>query len=317
VNGDGFDDVTVGGATVDSNGTMIGASFVVFGRATGPLTRVGTSADEVLTGGEFDDRLDGRGGADTLRGADGNDRLLGRGGNDDLNGGLGNDTLSGEAGDDLLKGGQNDDVLSGGLGLDTLEGGAGEDRLEGGVAADLLVGGTGADTFVFAGAWGSDTVTDFENGLDRLDLRALRAVNGGDRLSFADLLVERAGADVRVSLDLNGNGRTDRIDLDGDGAADTARIKLLGTTLPRSAAPTSCSSRHRCLPCDVRWPSPSFRQAALAPPGAPPRTPRTASAGASSGSLTKMLGWGCLDKLSRAAPHSGHIALPVRPWSAS
>jgi Ca2+-binding RTX toxin-like protein len=64
------------------------------------------------------------------------------------------------------------DVLIGGALADTLNGGAGDDILGGAGGDDRLTGGAGHDVFQFSGAWGMDTITDFEKGLDHLDLRA-------------------------------------------------------------------------------------------------------------------------------------------------
>ena len=51
-----------------------------------------------------------------------------------------------------------------------LNGGAGDDLLRDGAGVDQLTGGTGADTFMFVGDGGTDHITDFELGQDRLDL---------------------------------------------------------------------------------------------------------------------------------------------------
>ena len=51
-----------------------------------------------------------------------------------------------------------------------LNGGAGDDLLHDGAGVDQLTGGTGADTFMLVGDSGTDHITDFELGQDRLDL---------------------------------------------------------------------------------------------------------------------------------------------------
>jgi hypothetical protein len=51
VNGDGFDDLIVGARGHDPNGRGSGSSYVIFGEATAPVTRVGTSAADRLFGG--------------------------------------------------------------------------------------------------------------------------------------------------------------------------------------------------------------------------------------------------------------------------
>ena len=53
---------------------------------------------------------------------------------------------------------------------EALNGGAGDDLLRDGAGVDQLTGGTGADTFMLIGDGGTDRITDFELGQDRLDL---------------------------------------------------------------------------------------------------------------------------------------------------
>ena len=113
-------------------------------------------------------------GPDTLDGGAGNDDLDGREGNDSLIGGEGNDTLDGGVGNDTLDGGVGNDTLFGWTGNNTLIGGADDDTLYGGHGEDSLEGGGGADSFVFRRWQGADTIADFEDGIDRIDLSELR-----------------------------------------------------------------------------------------------------------------------------------------------
>jgi Ca2+-binding RTX toxin-like protein len=83
-------------------------------------------------------------------------------------------TVTGTANSDTLFGGFGGDTLNGGGGTDTLIGGAGADRLIGGAGNDTLTGGSGADTFVYdARGFGLDTITDFVQGTDKIDVSAL------------------------------------------------------------------------------------------------------------------------------------------------
>ena len=77
----------------------------------------------------------------------------------------------GSAGADLLPGGAGADLLMGGAGNDTLLGGAGDDLLVAGGGLDRLTGGAGADSFVLTASAGLQSViTDFEPGVDRINL---------------------------------------------------------------------------------------------------------------------------------------------------
>ncbi len=131
----------------------------------------GTSSANTITTGATTDEVHAAGGNDTVKAGDGNDALYGDGGNDALYGENGNDKLYG---------------------------GDGADKLIGGAGDDQLTGGSGVDTFVFGPGSGSDTVTDFIIGTDKIDLTAFtsetyssvmgRAVDtGADTvLNFAD-----------------------------------------------------------------------------------------------------------------------------------
>lgn len=126
------------------------------------------------------------GGDDVVTGSDlANAIRLGIG-NDRADGAMGNDTILGEAGNDRLLGGRGNDDLDGGAGRDTLVGGWGN---------DVLTGGIGSDRFVFEDIRGSDTITDFEDGVDRIDLRAFGFTAG----NIASAMTEVDG-DVRIDL---------------------------------------------------------------------------------------------------------------------
>ena len=104
--------------------------------------------------------------------------------------------LEGGAGADVLVGGNGHDRLDGGAGNDRLFGKAGNDVLIGGGGNDLLRGDAGDDLFVFSNAHGADTIADFTDGQDRIDLSAFdlsgfdavnaTAVSGGVRLDLGD-----------------------------------------------------------------------------------------------------------------------------------
>jgi len=99
----------------------------------------------------------------------------------------GADTLTGNDGNDTLNGGEHNDVLNGGIGNDKLIAGTGNDS---------MTGGTGADTFWFdIGLFGADTITDFENGTDKI-----RITNQAGIDNISDLTITQQGANVLITL---------------------------------------------------------------------------------------------------------------------
>lgn len=102
--------------------------------------------------------------ANLLTGSASNEWLRGHAGDDDIKGGIGNDTLLGNRGKDTLLGEDGDDTLAGGKGADILSGGGGN---------DVLKGRVGQDTFVFdtdLAKAGTDRITDFQPGIDKISL---------------------------------------------------------------------------------------------------------------------------------------------------
>jgi serralysin len=82
-------------------------------------------------------------------------------------GGTGRVIYAGYGGDDRLNGGVKNDQLLGGDGDDILKGNADRDSLDGGRGNDTMTGGSEGDVFVFIdAAFGQDTITDYQDGLD-------------------------------------------------------------------------------------------------------------------------------------------------------
>jgi len=102
-------------------------------------------------------------------------------GNDNLTGTPSSDNISGLDGDDTIAGRQGNDILNGGGGSDNLSGGKGFDTLNGGLGNDILVGGAGNDVFVLGAGLGVDTISDFINSQDTIQL-----ING---LTFGQLSI--------------------------------------------------------------------------------------------------------------------------------
>ena len=173
-----------GGGTITLQGGIRSVSDV-----TADMFELPDGSTRWLYGTEDADTIDGGAGQDVIYGMEGGDTLRGGGGHDWLFGDEGADRLEGGGGDDLLMGGEGDDVLIAGEGDDMLVGGEGD---------DTLTGGGGADAFIFAPGHGSDTITDFTQGEDTINLRAFT-----DITSFADLNGSQVGGDTMIVLDAN------------------------------------------------------------------------------------------------------------------
>lgn len=179
------------------------------------VDRLGSDDDETITGGDFRVSIDGQGGDDTIAGGRGNDLILGGDGDDLLRGDLnsrspqdgdngGDDIIFGGEGNDRIGGKAGNDILSGDAGDDLIYGDDGDDILMGVTGNDILVGdnfsdGSGSDTFVFGNGDGTDTILDFQVGLDLIGL-----VEG--ELTFADLALTQDGGNTL--LEVIGSGET-------------------------------------------------------------------------------------------------------------
>ena len=196
---------------------------------------VGSVHPDRLVGDSLGNSIEGRHGNDTLLGYVGDDLLKGQAGNDFLYGYTGADVLSGGQGRDTafyggsdvgvrvslaaglgvggtaegdtlykmedLIGSQHGDTLVGDNGDNTLAGRAGNDILYSKSGTDALSGGTGRDTFVFSAETDASTVTDWQDGLDVLDLGALGFANFDQVFDNTTMV----GDDLRIDL---GGGRT-------------------------------------------------------------------------------------------------------------
>lgn len=138
-----------------------------------------------------------------LRGTDGADHLVDEPAFGSVIDGLaGNDVIFAQDGDDLIFGGAGDDVILAGSGADMIVGGAGDDLLYGNAIDTDAEGyviatsdGTAADTFVFQPGGGTDTIMDFDDGVDVIDLSAISEIN-----SMNDLWVLQHGDDAVIAL---------------------------------------------------------------------------------------------------------------------
>ncbi|MCC0065299.1 MAG: M10 family metallopeptidase C-terminal domain-containing protein [Defluviimonas sp.] len=123
--------------------------------------------------------------------------------------------LSGTSGADLL-------VQDGGAGH--LSGGAGNDVLRDGTGADTLTGGTGADIFVLTADGADDRITDFEVGVDRIDLSLLPGLRNMGQIEIAPIMggaILRYETEILTVLSADGRSLT---------AADFANAGFFGLT---------------------------------------------------------------------------------------
>ncbi|MGO4854344.1 Hint domain-containing protein [Phaeovulum sp. W22_SRMD_FR3] len=158
--------------------------------------------------------------ADSITGGQYNDSIQGGAGNDTINVNDGNDTVYGGAGADSISGGNGNDLLYGGDDNDTISGGAGN---------DTLYGEGGQDTFKFYDGWGSDTVWGGNAGSDFDTLDFSSVTTGGINVTFTGSEDGTASSGPNtVTFDniegVVGSNQADSI----NAAADNSGLTLLG-----------------------------------------------------------------------------------------
>jgi Ca2+-binding RTX toxin-like protein len=147
-------------------------------------------------------------GNDTLIGSSKGDYVRSFAGDDLVKGMNGNDKLDGGSGYDSLVGGSGNDKLFGGTEADNLKGGSGNDKLFGEEGNDILKGQGGADRFVFRAGYEQDTVKDFSDKDDVLDLRSFGLASVAEAKSYAtmidgDTVFDFGGGDLLILEDFN------------------------------------------------------------------------------------------------------------------
>jgi Ca2+-binding RTX toxin-like protein len=102
------------------------------------------------------------------------------------------------SGVNAVRGSEFNDIITGNAFNNTLEGQGGN---------DVLTGGADSDNFVFRLSSGNDTVTDFTNGQDRIDIHDYTTFTQDPSSSFAAWIasasVEQQGANTLIHLDAN------------------------------------------------------------------------------------------------------------------
>jgi Ca2+-binding RTX toxin-like protein len=215
---------------------LVGIEKVYFWGGDGNDRLIGGSGMDLLSGAGGNDRIDGGLGVDLMLGGLGNDTFVVNHEHDSVQELADNGTdrvlaqVSFTLGDNVenlqlttsaglngtgnalantLTGNVGNNVLKGMAGADILLGGAGNDVLNGGTGKDTLTGGTGSDIFVFAagdsglGGGVRDLITDFQAGVDRIDLSALTLAG------MNDLAFKTIGSGVIIYADTTGDGLQD------------------------------------------------------------------------------------------------------------
>ena len=219
--GSDFECLTLSGAA-NINGSGNTLANVLTGNG-GANSLSGLAGDDTLVGAAGDDTLCGDSGNDSMTGGLGNDTYVvdaagdriveaaGQGTDTVLSSlawtlgsdienltltGSGNVSGGGNASANVLTGNAGANSLTGLAGNDTLSAGSGDDTLAGGLGDDRLTGGAGVDRFDFAGIGGTDSITDFQNGVDHI-----RITGYGTPLDdFGDLGIAVVGGAVRIDL---------------------------------------------------------------------------------------------------------------------
>ncbi len=104
-----------------------------------------------------------------------------------------------------VNGTSQNDILSGSILETTLNGGAGDDILIAGTGATTMTGGAGADIFV--AQYGSDpmTITDFQVGVDRLDVFDYPLLRTPEQLTFTSTATGALIEYLNETIEVNSN----------------------------------------------------------------------------------------------------------------
>ena len=248
VDGTEGDDPLLQGAAGSQRINGLGGDDFLLGRAGADILDGGAGVDWAVYPSGFEIEIDLETGTATGGTAEG-DVLISI---ENILGGTGDDRFTGNNKDNLLRGQTGNDTLDGGADNDFLRGDTDDDSLIGGHGDDILNGGSGNDLFRFRPDNGSDRITDFGSGDDRLqfelglfaDLEAVIAAasNTDDgnleiKLSDTDTLT-LAGvtltAETVTTLDLNGNDTTTP-PADANSASDAPAFELDGLSIDEAA----------------------------------------------------------------------------------
>ena len=185
--------------------------------------------NDIIMGGDGEDKIDGGLDDDTIDGGDDDDFIVGGEGSDNIKGGDGDDTIYGgldpsfpdalnipddgsagpadpvtDNGKDVIDGGDGNDTIFGQDDDDLIFGGDGEDVIDGGIDDDTIFGGDDSDTIM--GGQGNDAI-DGGAGADTL-------FGGADRDTFTNITAGDK-VDGNEEFSLNAADDFDTLDLTG------------------------------------------------------------------------------------------------------
>jgi RTX calcium-binding nonapeptide repeat (4 copies) len=175
-----------------------------------------------LLGGSGADRLTGGPRPDTVDGGDGNDRLAGAGGADELDGGLGTDPLDGGPADDVLR---SADGLA-----DRIDCGDGSDRLDADTLDTVEGGCESVSRRAVPPPAGGQTGDDTTAPVVQAGGSTLQRLGRGDRVTIAATSSERGFLAASGSLEVGGlalplQSNRRRVSVAGAGVELTVRLR--------------------------------------------------------------------------------------------
>jgi Ca2+-binding RTX toxin-like protein len=228
----GEPEITASGREVYTTDTGEELSIFRADQDLGTAIKLSRSEDGVISTGNDDTFLGGRGSNKLLITDDADHKVLAGSGNDTiisagtgdntLLGGAGNDKLVAGSGSDALNGGSGSDTLIGGKGNSVLNGGTGADRIESGEGDEFMIGGRGPDTFFFKnGSTGDDVILDFKKN----DILHIADRNGDGAVNAegpkADFTITDAGRDTIITF---ANGDSIKLkNVDADDLEETSQ----------------------------------------------------------------------------------------------
>ena len=172
------------------------------------LSGIGNIQANVIRGNSGNNWLDGAQGADTMIGGLGNDTYVVDNVGDTIVelAGQGNDTVISSVSFELWRSSQHLENLTltgsadlsgvGNARSNVMQGNSGNNWLDGAQGNDILTGGAGSDIFYFSSAGDTDTITDFQDGIDTIRI-------GVGASNFSQVTVTDVGADTHLTFGSN------------------------------------------------------------------------------------------------------------------